>query len=380
MATLAVFLMHCTRFFDTLDWHLKDATRSDAATMIVAWFALWEMPLFFLLSGVASWYALRSKSGGRYLFERAKRLLIPFYTVGILIIVPPQVYIDRGGRVANIWKLIPSYYPGDSLAFSLRLPTLTNFWQAHLWFLQFLFNVSLVTLPLLLLLRSEPGQRLIERLVGWCNRRGGILLFLIPLILVRIGLRSSFAGEHTWADFLEYVVFFLIGYLIPADKRFTENIKRHGWVCLVLGIAGFVGAAYIFAEFRYNPMAGEVFSQTYVLFHILWSIASLSWIVFILSLGARYLNFGHKVLAYANEAVMPFYLLHQTVILIVGWWIIPLEWPIPLKYLVISIGSFALIMALYELLIRRINPVRFLFGMRLVGRRIFVRKERSEGT
>jgi hypothetical protein len=343
--------------------------------MIVAWFALWEMPLFFLLSGAASWYALRSRSGGRYLFERAKRLLIPFYTVGILIIVPPQVYIDRGGRVANIWKLIPSCYPGNSLAISLRLPTLTNLWQAHLWFLQFLFNVSLVTLPLLLLLRSEPGQRLVERLAGWCDRRGGILLFLIPLILVRIGLRSSFAGEHTWADFLEYVVFFLIGYLIPADRRFTESVKIHGCVCLVLGIAGFVGVAYIFAEFRYNPMAGEVFSQTYVLFHILWSIASWGWIVFILSLGARYLNLNHKVLAYANEAVMPFYLLHQTLILIVGWYIIPLDIPVLLKYLLISTGSFVLIIAIYEIFVKRINPIRFLFGMRLKGGGIFVRKE-----
>ena len=127
IATLAVFLMHCTRFFDTLDWTLKDTTRSDVATMIVAWFSLWEMPLFFLLSGLASWYALRSKSGGRYLFERAKRLLIPFYTVGILLIVPPQVYIHYGGRVANVWDLVPSYHPGDSFAFSLRVPYLTNF-------------------------------------------------------------------------------------------------------------------------------------------------------------------------------------------------------------------------------------------------------------
>jgi glucan biosynthesis protein C len=378
IATLAVFLMHCTRFFDTMYWHLKDTTRSDAATMIVAWFALWEMPLFFLLSGAASWYALRSRSGGRYLLERAKRLLIPFYTVGIFIIVPPQVYIDRGGRVANIWKLIPSYYPGNSLAISLRLPTLTNFWQAHLWFLQFLFNVSLVSLPVLLLLRSEPARRLVERLAGWCNRRGGILLFLIPLILVRIGLRSSFAGEHTWADFVEYVVIFLIGYLIQADRRFTESIRRHGWVCLVLGIVGFVGAAYIFTEFRYNPMAGEVFSQTYVLFHILWSVASWGWIVFILSLGAKHLNFDHKVLTYANEAVLPFYVLHQTIILLVGWYVIPLDIPILLKYLLISVSSFVLILAIYQLLIKWINPMRFLFGMRLRAGRIFVRKERRE--
>jgi len=35
------------------------------------------------------------------------------------------------------------------------------------------------------------------------------------------------------------------------------------------------------------------------------SIASWSWVVFILSLGARYLNFNNKVLAYGNEAVLP---------------------------------------------------------------------------
>ena len=222
-----------------------------------------------------------------------------------------------------------------------------------------------MALPLLYLLKSEPGQRLIDKLAGWCNRRGGALLFIIPLAFVRIGLRSTFGGEHSWADLFEYVVFFLIGYLIAADERFTESIKRHGWLCLGLGIVGFLGAGYIFAAFDYNHMDGEVFSSLYVIFHILWSIASMSWIVFILSLGAKYLNFNHKILTYANEAVMPFYLLHQTLILIVGWYIIPLDLPVLLKYLLISTGSFVLIIAVYEIFIKRINPIRFLFGMRL---------------
>jgi glucan biosynthesis protein C len=70
------------------------------------------------------------------------------------------------------------------------------------------------------------------------------------------------------------------------------------------------------------------------------------------------------VLAYGNGAVLPFYILHQTVILLGGWYIIPLELSIPLKYLIISASSFVLIMALYELLIKRINVLRFLFGMK----------------
>jgi hypothetical protein len=81
--------------------------------------------------------------------------------------------------------------------------------------------------------------------------------------------------------------------------------------------------------------------------------------------GQHNLNFNNKLLAYGNEALLPFYILHQTVILAVGWFIIPLDLSILLKLLIISTTSFVIIMALYELLIKRFNVLRFLFGMRL---------------
>jgi peptidoglycan/LPS O-acetylase OafA/YrhL len=101
-----------------------------------------------------------------------------------------------------------------------------------------------------------------------------------------------------------------------------------------------------------------------VLYQIVWTITSWSAVVFMLSLGAKYLNFNNKVLAYANEAVLPFYLLHQTVILCVGWFVIGLAIGILPKYIIIAAISFVLIMALYHLLIRPFNIVRFFFGMR----------------
>jgi glucan biosynthesis protein C len=372
LATLTIFFFHCARFFDPIDWHLKNAEHSTFLTLFVVLLATWEMPLFFLLSGIGSWYALKSRNGGQYLFERVKRLLVPFYTVGIFLLLPPQFYMDfvtHKGYRPSYWDMIPPYFKGDSLELYFRDPYITNLWPGHLWFLQFLFIVSLVTLPLLLYLRSQSGQRLVGVMAGWCHRRGGIFLFLVPLILVRIGLRSFFAGEHTWADLFEYAIFFLIGYLIPADERFTESYRRDGWLGLVLGLAGVAGGGYMFLSLGYNPMEGEAFSGTYVLFQTVWGTASWGMIVFILSLGARYMNFTNKVLSYANETVLPFYILHQTVILLVGWFIIPLDLSILVKYLTIASASFVIIMALYELLIRRFNVLRFLFGMRLKKKR-----------
>ena len=115
----------------------------------------------------------------------------------------------------------------------------------------------------------------------------------------------------------------------------------------------------------YDPIPGnEPFSLIYVLYQTVWAIASWSAVVFMLSLGAKYLNFNNKALAYGGEMVLPFYILHQTIILLVGWYVIPLDLPILLKYLIISPISFVLIMVLYELLIKRVNAIRFLFGMR----------------
>jgi glucan biosynthesis protein C len=365
IAMLAVFFFHNARFFDMLGWHLKNAEQSIIVTLFIVLLALWTMPLFFLLSGVGSWYALKSRSSGQYLLDRVKRLLIPLYTVGAFVLLPPQLYwelVTQRAWTDSFWRSYPHYFT-RTLNLSPS-PMFGSFWPGHLWFLKYLFLLSVFTLPLLLYLKSESGQRLIERLACWSESRGGIFLFLIPLALARICLRSFFRGEHTWADLTEYAVFFAIGYLIATNTRFTEGFKRCGWVCLVLGVAGFGGASFMAIELGYSPLAGESFSWIYLLFQIVWSIASWSWVVFVLAVGATYLNFNNKVLVYANEAVLPFYILHQTIILLAGWYVIPARMSIPLKYLIISTSSFVVIMALYELFIKRINAVRFMFGMR----------------
>jgi glucan biosynthesis protein C len=88
----------------------------------------------------------------------------------------------------------------------------------------------------------------------------------------------------------------------------------------------------------------------------------------ILGFGRKHLDLGGAFVAYANEAVLPFYILHQTVLLCVGYFVV--RWDIPglSRWLIILPASFALIMALYEFTVRRYNVMRFLFGMKLQPR------------
>jgi len=342
LVMLAVFVFHCARFFGGGTWHLNSAEQSFAAMLFIGWLDMWFMPLFCLLSGVGAWYALGSRTKGRFLLERVKRILVPLYTVGLFVLLPPQFYfeiVSNHGYRGTLWAMLPRCFSGLA-DFSLEWPGgVVNLpFSGHLWFLQYLFLISVLALPLLRYLRSDQGRRLIGGLARLSVWPGGIFLFILPILLVRIGLRSVFHGEHTWADFLEFLVFFVMGYVLTADPRLTGSKKKHGRLCLGLGVLCFAVAGLFVVRLGYGYPGGEPFSILFLLF----------------------------------EAVLPFYVLHQTVILCIGWFVLRWNAGIPLQFLTITVISFVITMAVYELLVRRFRVTRFLFGM--------LPKERTEST
>jgi hypothetical protein len=84
----------------------------------------------------------------------------------------------------------------------------------------------------------------------------------------------------------------------------------------------------------------------------------------ILGFGRKHLSFNHNYLNVANELVLPFYVLHQAVIVAVAFYIVQLDSIVIAKYLLIVLTSFPIITALLYP-VSRINVLRFLFGMRI---------------
>jgi glucan biosynthesis protein C len=359
------------------DWHLKApiAQQSDLLSLLrgtFVWF--WLMELFFLVAGFASWYALKSRTGGQYLGERVKRLLIPLYTVGLFILMVPQAYFERfthGLISGTFWQWLPGYFsglPGEIFTFgNLQDPIelLPYGFAGNLWFIEMLFLIVLVALPVFLYLKSAPGQRLMAVLAGWSTKAGGIFLFVIPLAVGRIALNwLPVTTDRTWGTFVWYALYFIFGFMIAADNRFTESIKKHLWLYVALWLLpSLVVGGLLKFVLNFNYDSGHGFSLLYVIWQITYSLASWSSVIFMLSLGARYLNFNHKYLPYCNEAVLPFFMFHQTIILIVGWFVLPLQIDALPKYLIIATISFPVILLLYEAFVRRFNFMRFLFGM-----------------
>ncbi len=316
------------------------------------------------MSGVGAWHALSSRTAGEYLWERVKRLLIPLYTVGLLILLPPQFYSDEltnSGYGGSFAEIIPRYFARLGLPHLPKRPTtlLPVPFSGQLWFLQDLFLISLISLPLFLWLKKDQGQRWIGTRAGWCERRCDVFVFLVPLTVALV----AFEAQKSWAELVWYAIYFITCYIIPADKRFAGAFVRYGSACVVLWPATFLGEIALVKVFGYAPFGRQPLSVMYVLFQILWSISSWSAVMVTLTIGARYLKSRGRWLNYGNGALLPFYLFHQTVILCVGFFFVPSGMDIPLKFIVIAAASFPLTFGLYELLVRPFNPMRFFFGM-----------------
>ena len=88
------------------------------------------------------------------------------------------------------------------------------------------------------------------------------------------------------------------------------------------------------------------------------------WVITVIAWGQHILNRPHPWLRHFNEGLYPFYILHQTVIIAVGFYVCKLSWGIVPKFFVVAFATLALCIFVYFLLIRPFNPVRLFFGMK----------------
>lgn len=350
MVILTVFVYHSTRFFNLGDWHVKNPATYGGVELLEQVLATWMMPLAFLVSGASVFYALGKGSVAAFVKDKTLRLLVPL-VVGILTHSALQIYLERvshGQFSGSFLEFYPRYFEGW-YAFG------GNFaWMGvHLWYLELLFVFTLLCLPIFLLLRRGLGRYLLAGLDGV------LALPLLPFLLVipAIFIRNGFSGDDPlgmtdWGGWglVSHLWFFLSGFVIGSSERVQASIRRLRWVWLVAAVL--LTATQVMNALPHPRDYENVELQAYL------------WMFAILGLAGRYLEFSNPRLKYANEAVLPFYILHQPVLIVIGFSVV--QWGIPdaVKYAIIATSAFVVIAIVYEFLVRRFNLLRVLFGMK----------------
>lgn len=367
---MVVLIFHSARFFDLIDWELKNKEVSSGITVFVLFINYWLMPLFFMLAGAGTMFALKARTKTKYIVERFWRLVIP-YLFGILLLVPPQRYLEalqKGRYDGSIFDFLP-WYLGKRL-FIVNYgfdPVWFGEFGTHLWFLAVLFIFSILALPIISYLKSEQGDRFIKWLAAVGERVGGIYLFIVPMAFVRIALQPVYHKYSSWSDFMFWFLIFIFGYIIFSDERFVESAERYKYISLSIGMLFFVVLLVLFIyflEYVSKWWDHPDYSWGSIFFYSMWAINTWTWLMFFLGIGKTFLNFNNKWLKSFNQAIMPFYMLQQTIILIIGYQVVQWAIGIPLKYSIISCTSLVAIVGIYYLLIRKFNWLRVLFGMK----------------
>ncbi len=367
LAFSGVFFYHCARFFNSDYWHIKNAETSAVVDIFTNIFDLWGMPLLFAISGASIFLALRPGGAGRFLRQRTWRLLVPL-AFGILVLGPPQIYLERlthGDFQGNFFQFLPLYFRdwrifGGNFAWS----------GVHLWYLEYLFLFTLVWMPLFAWLKQPSGQRALGALSRFSLRPGAIFLWIVPFILLAIpldpfGLLRP-ALPEAMLRLVAFPAYLVYGYLIFSDTGIQQAIIRQRRAALILALAFSLAPPLV--SLGIEELGWKLSLPAYALLMALAGLLIWSYLLACFGYGMRYLNANHPLLAYANEAVLPFYVLHQPVILLIGYFVVPLALPVAVKYLVITPLAFGVTLGLYEYLVRRLNLLRFLFGLKALAR------------
>ncbi len=341
------------------EFYIKNKPSSREMITFILFVHQWHMPLFFLLSGAASWFALEKRTANQYVIERCKRLFIPFL-FGTLVLVPPQVYyhlLSNSNYHDSYFQFYPQFFNG--------IRPVGNFEWGHLWFLIYLFTFSALALPLFVYLKAA-GQSWLSKLAAWVDKPGVVFLLAVPLAVVEGALRPRWPGFQNlyddWANFFLYLLYFIYGYAIASDTRFEQAIDRHLKVSWSIAIASML---ILFGLWEIDILPERGYSAGYILYQMFRGLNSWFWVIAFLGLGRKFLNFNSKLLQYLNEASYPLYLLHQTVLVAIGFYVVQWHIGVMEKFWLLSTVCLVVTIALYDLLVKRNLVLRFLFGLKL---------------
>lgn len=339
-ACLLLFPFHTIEVFDLQPaYHIKSATQLVSLEYASRMITAWHMPLFFLLAGMASMYALeRQPSLAAFVGGRIRRLLPPLL-LGLLTIAPAIKYFElRGGRDMSHSgvELVPGWTTPSIFEYYVSfLSGLEVFSWSHLWFLVYLVLLTVLLAPLLMGLR-RLGSRVCETRAPWL-----IWLPLPLLIAAEVFLRPIWGDLHNlsedWANITIYVILMIAGAAIVRWPLLEAQINRQWRVFAALGIGGMV-LMLVAWDGLFAGMGR----------------ATANWGVIGALIGAHPLRWVKPMPgeSYLVRSQLSVYVLHHLPLVALAYGLCDAPWPIAIRFAVIMFGSIVITFAVYHVAVR----------------------------
>ena len=355
IGVLLLFVFHTACIFTYYEpWYIWSDSKSWLATIIFIVCIPWHMPILFFLAGASTRFSLGSRSSKKYILERVKKLLIPFI-LGMLILVPPQGYfarVSRGKSVGNFFQQYKYFWTTIS-----DIPYDGGLGPAHLWFILYLFIISIVGLFIIRSFKKEGMKKFLLELKY--KLTGRYSLFLIVLVFFIADMTPLAIAQK---NILIFLIVFLMGYIVYGENDYLEYIDKNKMKSLIITVILLIVYIGIILNYYKGHNNGNLSLK--VLLSIIRNGVMITTIVAIIGYGRKYLTGGGKVLHYLNKACFPVYILHQPVIVIIAYYLLNnYTFPMYLSILIILGSSIPITFGIYEIF-SRIKIMKYLIGVK----------------
>lgn len=355
-----LILLHGMVPFTAIPWEINNDERSESLTRIVFWLHQWRLPLLFFVAGLGIHLSMKSRTIASFYGERFRRLFIPLL-FAMFFFIPIQPYFEflQKGKISpgywNFYQQVWEWkvYPDGPLTWS------------HMWFIVYLIAFILVLFPIFLLGKQKwvVGKRAqLEHHFGNPLLLGFAVLPIIGIIY-KLFIEYPENGSLTedWFAFTMFVTMLVYGYLVGASQAFWNKADHYRWIT---GGIAFISGTILFFVY-WTPMPVFTVKDNRFVMYCVWNGVHIwSMILFWCGMAKHYLNKPSPVLRYLNEAVYPYFIIHQTIMVALGFYIVQWSLPMLIKCVLLIAISVMMVMAVYHLLIRKTKLTRFLFGMK----------------
>jgi peptidoglycan/LPS O-acetylase OafA/YrhL len=348
----AIILAHALLIFSAEPrYHIKSDAPSLVASVLYEFMRATTLALFFVLAGWSALTSLRGRGPARFVWERVTRLLPPL-VVGTLVLGSIIKYIElRHGRDIGFhgFRLGEALNVGFLDFFPRNLTRVKLLSWSHLWFLAYLFLISLLLLPLLLpLARRVPATFVPAAVTVY------LPAFAMAALLVGYNGYWPFLPNliTDGGNFAYFALCFALGAAIAAWPGFEARLRAEAPRFLALMLLAFVGVV----------LCGESVAGRLYVGLTAWGAIGAG-----LGFAARIKPASTPIFAYLSEATLPVYIVHHVPLLLLGAAVLPLGLPAWVKIALIWVGATMISLAAYHWLVRPWRPVRRLMGMS-VGR------------
>jgi glucans biosynthesis protein C len=360
-AFFLLIFFHCAMpFVGFYRWEIQNKETSVGLDRLIIWLHQWRIPLLFFISGTGIYFSLQRRTVMAFAGERVVRLFIPL-VFAMFFTIPLQVYYEKlqRGKISGsyldfyptVWNMIP--YPEGSLSWS------------HMWYVVYLFVFCILLLPLFGLFKIRAMERMREWFSSLLNNPFSVIIFFLPLVLIFYLFYIKYPEQASllddWMLFNFSLTLLLYGYFLGSAPQFWLTCERYRYHFLVIAI---VCVLALFYGYWWDITLPKKQDNRLYIYGFLNALNIWSIILGVCGIAKKHLNFTNSFLKFANKAVYPFYIIHQTVIVALGFYLVQLNAPIAVKLILLIILSFLLIWLIYYWLIRPFSIMRFLFGMK----------------